>query len=173
MARGIRITYYLYEVKDRPIGEYARGIESGLDRFLRLVNPDEYTLLMNFREVLGSSEHAYVIELRDEVNRWFYLTKEVKDLEKPSAAYEYEVGKEKGLEVVFKEIAEGSAHKKWGVDKVSSVLQVILWGGFMLLGWLGYRNYEMAWMDNLLPLVLLLSGLIEGFRRGYKKKKKR
>ena len=173
MPRGIRIIYYIYEVRDRPIGEFVRGIEDKIGRFIRLVNPDEYTLLMNFKEVLGSSNEAYVIEVRDDVNRWFYLTREAEGLEKPKVAYEYEVGKEKGLEVVFKEIAEGSAHKTFGIDKFSALLQILLWGGFLILSYMGYKNDELELINGLLPLVILLSGAIEGIRRGYKKKKKR
>ncbi|NJE60834.1 hypothetical protein [Thermococcus sp. 21S7] len=172
MGKKIKIIYYLYEVKDEPLGSYAKVIESKLGRFRRLVNPDEYTLMANFRSILGASKEAYVIEIKNDLNRWFYLTRSAKGLEKPKVAYEYEVGKEEALEIVFKEIAEGRAHKKSGVDKFSAVLQLLLWGGFFLLSYMGYKNDELGWVNNFLPLVLLLSGLIEGFRRGYKKKKR-
>lgn len=172
MAKGIRILYYLYEVKDEPLGDYAKVIESKLGHFVRLVNPDEYTLMINFKSILGTSREAHVIEIRDDVSRWFYITEPTKGLEKPKAAYEYEVEKEEALEVVFKEIAEGRAHKGLGIDKFSAMLQLFLWGGFALLSYLGYKNDELGWINSFLPLVLLLSGLIEGFRRGYKKRKK-
>jgi hypothetical protein len=172
MARGVKIIYYLYEVKDKPLGDYAKGIESKLGRFVRLVNPDEYTLLTNFKGILKGSKEAYIIEIKNDLNRWFYLTKSAEGLKKPKIAYEYEVGKEEALETVFKEIAEGRAHRKANIDKFSAVLQVLLWGGFLLLSYLGYKNDELDWINSFLPLVLLLSGLIEGFRRGYKKRKR-
>ncbi len=172
MGRKIKVVYYLYEVKDEPLGNYAKAVESKLGRFVRLVNPDEYTLMTNFKSVLGASEKGYVIEIRNDLNRWFYLAKGVDGLEKPKAAYEYVIGKEEALEVVFREIAEGPAHGKLGVDKFSAVLQLLLWGGFLFLSYLGYKNDELEWINGFLPLVLLVSGLIEGFRRGYKKRKK-
>ncbi|WP_148882481.1 hypothetical protein [Thermococcus aciditolerans] len=172
MAQKIKIVYYLYEVKDEPLGNYAKAVESKLGRFVRLVNPDEYTLMTNFKSIPGTSKEAHVIEIRNDINRWFYLTKDANGLEKPKAAYEYEIGKEEALEAVFREIAEGSAHGKLGVDKFSAMLQLLLWGGFLLLSYLGYKNDELEWINSFLPLVLLLSGLIEGFRRGYKKRKK-
>ena len=172
MPRGIRVVYYMYEVEGS-IGEFVRGIEDKLGRFVRLVNPDEHTLLLNFKGMLGNSNGAYVIEVRNDVSRWFYLTEEADGLERPSVAYEYVVGKEKGLEVVFKEIADGSVHRAFGADGFFGVLQVLLWGGFLLLGYMGYRNDGMELAGGLLPLVILLSSAVEGIRRGYKKRERR
>ncbi len=172
MSKKVRVIYYLFEVQNQPISVYAKEIESHLKYFVRLVNSDEYTLFENSKSLLRNSKVLYIIELRDDVSRWFYLTTGVKGIEKPKVAYEYEIGKEKGLEAVLREIAEGKAHRKWGVNKISAALQIILWGGFFILGYFGYENDKTGWISNFLPLVFLISGMIEGFRRGYKKKQK-
>ncbi|WP_297438971.1 hypothetical protein [Thermococcus sp.] len=172
MAEKMKVIYYLFELRNQPMSAYAREMERHLKHFVRLVNPDEYSLFENSRGILRSSGKVYIIELRDELSRWFYIAPVVENIEKPEAAYEYEIGKEKGLEAVLREIAEGKAHRKWSVNKISTVLQIILWGGFFVLSYFGYKNDQAGWVSNLLPLVFLLSGLIEGFRRGYKKKKR-
>ena len=171
MARKMRVIYYLFEVQNQPISVYAKEIEGHLKYFIRLVNPDGYTLFENAKSILKTSNVIYVIELRDEVSRWFYLAPSLEGIERPRVAYEYEVGKEKGLEAVLWEIAEGKAHRTWSMNKISGILQAILWGGFLILSYIGYKNEQAGIISNLLPLVFLLSGLIEGFRRGYKKRR--
>ncbi len=173
MEGKIRVIYYLFKVQDQPIGTYAKEIEKHLKYFVRLVNPDEYTLFENSKSFLKNSRNLYIIELRDDISRWFYLTTELGTIKKPEVAYEYEVGTEQGLEAVFRGIAEGSTHGRSRVDTFLAVLQVLLWGGFLFLSYIGYKNEKFQWINNLfLPSVFILSGTIEGFRRGYKKRRK-
>lgn len=172
MTEKMKVIYYLFELRNQPVSAYAREMERHLKHFVRLVNPDEYSLFENSRSILRSSSKVYIIELRDDMNRWFYVAPAVENIEKPAVAYEYEIGKEKGLEAVLREIAEGKAHRRWSVNKISAALQTLLWGSFFLLSYFGYKNDQVGWINSLLPMVFLLSGLIEGFRRGYKKKKR-
>ncbi|WP_267886222.1 hypothetical protein [Thermococcus piezophilus] len=40
------------------------------------------------------------------------------------------------------------------------------------MSYLGYRNEELEKVSNYLPLILLISGTIEGRRKGYKRKRR-
>lgn len=91
---GKFIIYYLYKLTDEPISVRAKRFEEDLESYIRLVNPNDFTLLENARRLLKESKKIYVIKLSDGVSRWSYLTdKEFKWIEKPTLAYEYEVGK--------------------------------------------------------------------------------
>ncbi|ANF23116.1 hypothetical protein [Thermococcus piezophilus] len=91
---GKFIIYYLYKLTDEPISVRAKRFEEDLESYLLLVNPNDFTLLENTRRLLKESKKIYVIKLSNGVSRWSYLTdKEFKWIEKPTLAYEYEVGK--------------------------------------------------------------------------------
>jgi hypothetical protein len=72
--REKKLVYVLIKLKpEQMISEKAKELEGlfGEKSFNRVVNPDEYTLLMNAQNLFSKSNRLYVVELTDGMNRWF------------------------------------------------------------------------------------------------------
>ncbi|WP_297062125.1 hypothetical protein [Thermococcus sp.] len=83
--------------------------------------------------------------------------------------YEFLVSRESGLKNVAEEIL---GVKKSRFNTVINVVQAVLWGLAILLSYFGYKNDALNEVSSYVAFLFLLSGVIENFRRGYKKRER-
>jgi hypothetical protein len=154
--REKKLVYVLIKLKpEQMISEKAKELEGlfGEKSFNRVVNPDEYTLLMNAQNLFSKSNRLYVVELTDGMNRWFYLvpSEERIKFKNKDKYMVFLIKKDSALEEIFKKIAEGKLDKKGTFELVVTAVQVALGVLALVAGYMALENVvDLSQLSNIL-----------------------
>jgi|Deesub1362B_J571_1020462.scaffolds.fasta_scaffold00037_86 hypothetical protein len=170
-----KLVYVLIKIKEnKPISEEAKRIEEFLKErnlpFARIINSDEFTLMINVKKLFEKTSRVYIIELNDGISRWFYLTpsEERINFDKKDVLKIFILKKEDALEEILKRIASEKIKGKSKIERILDIVQLIL--GFSFF-WIAYISEEgVGEAINYLPAIFALIALIQGLKRGYKER---
>lgn len=170
-----KLVYVLIKIKEnKPISEEAKRIEEFLKKrnlsFVRVINSDEFTLMINLKKLFEKTSRVYIVELNDGISRWFYLTpsEERINFDKKDALKIFILKKEDALEEIIKRIASEKIKGKSKIERILDIVQLIL--GFSFF-WIAYISEEgVGEAINYLPAIFALIALIQGLKRGYKER---
>ncbi|WP_087035597.1 hypothetical protein [Thermococcus litoralis] len=174
--REKKLVYVLIKLKpEQMISEKAKELEELFKgkTFNRVVNPDEYTLLMNAQNLFSRSSRLYVVELTDEMNRWFYLvpSEERIKFKNKDKYMVFLIKKDSALEEIFKKIAEGKLSKMSTFEVVVTVIQVALGILTFLAGYLALENViDLSQLSNIVTFVLFFIFALQSIKKGYKRR---
>jgi len=156
MVKAKFVVHY-YELEDEA------ELRKTLKGYLTLFSPDLTTLTDALLQVSYSSPRITVVKTPKAI----YVAPGEYELE--GKAYEFLISTENGLRKVAEEIL---GVKKLKLDTVVNIIQAVLWGLALLLGYLGYKNDVLREVSSYMFFLLALSWAIENFRRGYKKRER-
>lgn len=170
-----KLVYVLIKIKEnKPISEEAKRIEEFLKKrnlsFVRVINSDEFTLMINVKKLFEKASRVYIVELNDGISRWFYLTpsEERINFDKKDALKIFILKKEDALGEIIKRIASEKIKGKSKIERILDIVQLIL--GFSFF-WIAYISEEgVGEAINYLPAIFALIALIQGLKRGYKER---
>lgn len=174
--REKRLVYVLIKLKpEQMISEKAKELEELFKgkTFNRVVNPDEYTLLMNAQNLFSKSNRLYVVELTDGMNRWFYLvpSEERIKFKNKDKYMVFLIKKDSALEEIFKKIAEGKLDKKGTFELVVTAVQVALGVLALVAGYMALENVvDLSQLSNIVTFVLFFIFALQSIKKGYKKR---
>ncbi|MCA6214742.1 hypothetical protein GQS78_10930 [Thermococcus bergensis] len=174
--REKKLVYVLIKLKpEQMISEKAKELEGlfGEKSFNRVVNPDEYTLLMNAQNLFSKSNRLYVVELTDGMNRWFYLvpSEERIKFKNKDKYMVFLIKKDSALEEIFKKIAEGKLDKKGTFELVVTAVQVALGVLALVAGYMALENVvDLSQLSNIVTFVLFFIFALQSIKKGYKKR---
>ncbi|WP_297556495.1 hypothetical protein [Thermococcus sp.] len=155
MVKAKFVVYYHELDKD--------NVKGTLRNYIALFSPDVEALKDALLQVAYSSPKITVVKTPKAV----YVAPG--EYELGGKVYEFLVSREGGLKNVAEEIL---GVKKSRFNTVINVVQAVLWGVAILLGYFGYKNDALNEVFSYVALLFLLSGVIENFKRGYKKRKR-
>jgi len=155
MVRARFIVHY-YELEDDD------GLRKRLRGYFTLFSPDVTVLTDALLQVSYTSPKITVVNTPKAI----YVAPGEYEIE--GKAYEFLVSSESGLRKVAEEIL--GAEKRFTLDTVANVLQAALWGLVVLLGYFGYKNDALRDVSSYMMVFIVLSWVIENFRKGYKKR---
>ncbi|WP_456421281.1 hypothetical protein [Thermococcus sp.] len=153
----------LYFVTSFPEVEVRRLLKT----YVVLLHPDVDTLTDALLQASFQDRRITVIRTSEGI---IYVAPGEYRIENEEKSYEFIVGKEEGLRKVAEEIL--GVKSKWGLNTIVNVIQGILWGMAVLLGYLGYKNDAFKDVSSYMMIILVASWLLENFRRGYKKRER-
>ncbi len=174
--REKKLVYVFIKLKpEQMISEKAKELEGlfGEKSFNRVVNPDEYTLLMNAQNLFSKSNRLYVVELTDGMNRWFYLvpSEERIKFKNKDKYMVFLIKKDSALEEIFKKIAEGKLDKKGTFELVVTAVQVALGVLALVAGYMALENVvDLSQLSNIVTFVLFFIFALQSIKKGYKKR---
>ena len=157
MVRAKFVIHYYEVEKDDP--ELRRTLKG----YLGIFSPDVDTLSDALLQASFQSSKITVVKTPKAI----YVAPGEYEIE--GKAYEFLISSENGLRKVAEEIL---GVKRLKLDTVVNIVQAALWGLAILLGYLGYKNDALNEVSSYMALLFLLSGAIENFRRGYKKRER-
>lgn len=173
---GRKLVYVLIKLKpDQLISEKAKEIEELFKgkTFNRVVNPDEYTLLMNAQNLFSRASRLYVVELTDEMNRWFYLvpSEERIKFKNKDKYMVFLVKKDSALEEIFKKIAEGKLAKRSTFEMIVTAIEAALGILTFVAGYLALENViDISQLSNIVTFVLFFIFALQSIKKGYRKR---
>jgi|GEM_PF-6228618 len=159
-------------VKEKFVVRYFVMDSSSLDvkglarSYVALPSPDVESLYWALYQVLASSGKATVIKMPGNT---YYVVEGIHLIKNAKESYEFIISREKGIKQVAEEIL---GVKRLKLDRVVNIVQAVLWGLAVLLGYLGYKNDALHEVSSYMMVLLALSWVIENFRRGYKKRER-
>lgn len=171
-----KLVYVLIKLKpEQMISEKAKELEELFKgkTFNRVVNPDEYTLLMNAQNLFSRSSRLYVVELTDEMNRWFYLvpSEERIKFKNKDKYMVFLIKKDSALEEIFRKIAEGKLAKRSTFEVVVTVIEVALGILTFVAGYLALENViDLSQLSNIVTFVLFFIFALQSIKKGYKRR---
>ncbi|EHR78105.1 hypothetical protein OCC_04585 [Thermococcus litoralis DSM 5473] len=174
--REKKLVYVLIKLKpEQMISEKAKELEELFKgkTFNRVVNPDEYTLLMNAQNLFSRSSRLYVVELTDEMNRWFYLvpSEERIKFKNKDKYMVFLIKKDSALEEIFKKIAEGKLAKRSTFELVVTAIEVALGILTFVAGYLALENViDLSQLSNIVTFVLFFIFALQSIKKGYKRR---
>jgi len=134
--------------------------------YVALPSPDVESLYWALYQMLASSGKATVIKIPGDI---YYVVEGLHLIKNAKESYEFIISREKGIKQVAEELL---GVKKLKLDRVVNIVQAVLWGLTVLLGYLGYKNDALRDVSSYMMVLIALSWAIENFRRGYKKRKR-
>ncbi|KPU62651.1 hypothetical protein EP1X_07275 [Thermococcus sp. EP1] len=171
-----KIVYVLIKVKqDQLISEKAKELEELFKgkTFNRVVNPDEYTLLMNAKNLFAKAYKIYVVELTDEMNRWFYFlpSEERISFKNKDKFLVFQVKKDEALEEIFRKMVEGKLTKRSTFEVVLSAIQVGLGLLSFIAGYLAFENIiDISQLGNIITFAIFFIVALQSIKKGYKRR---
>jgi|GEM_PF-777063 len=171
-----KLVYVLIKLKpDQLISEKAKELEELFREktFNRVVNPDGYTLLMNAQNLFSRSNRLYVVELTDEMNRWFYLVPSegrigLKNKDKYTV---FLIKKDSALEEIFKKIAEGRIAKRSRFELILTTIEVALGILALVAGYLALENViNISEFTNIVTFVVFFIFALQSIKKGYRRR---
>ncbi|USS40585.1 hypothetical protein NF865_09865 [Thermococcus aggregans] len=171
-----KLVYVLIKLKpDQLISEKAKEVEELFrgKTFNRVVNPDEYTLLMNAQNLFSKANRLYVVELTDGMNRWFYLvpSEERIKFKNRDKYIVFLIKKDSSLEEIFKKIAEGKIDKKSTFEVVLTVIEAVLGILAFVAGYLALEDViDFSQLSNIVTFVLFFIFALQSIKKGYRKR---
>jgi hypothetical protein len=157
MVKAKFVVYY-YELDDEC------ELRKTLRNYITLFSPDVDALTDALLLASYSNPKVTVVKTPDAI----YIAPGEYRMDNAEKSYEFLVGKEAGLRRVTEEIL--GVESRWNVNTLANILQGILWGTALILGYLGYKNDAFNEVSSYMMLVLVTSWLLENFRKGYKKR---
>ncbi|HDD31362.1 MAG TPA: hypothetical protein ENF72_01890 [Thermococcus litoralis] len=171
-----KLVYVLIKLKpDQLISEKAKELEELFREktFNRVVNPDGYTLLMNAQNLFSRSNRLYVVELTDEMNRWFYLvpSEERIGLKNKDKYMVFLIKKDSALEEIFKKIAEGRIAKRSRFELILTAIEAALGILALVAGYLALENViEISEFTNIVTFVVFFIFALQSIKKGYRRR---
>ncbi|MCD6188936.1 MAG: hypothetical protein J7J97_01885 [Thermococcus sp.] len=171
-----KLVYVLIKLKpDQLISEKAKELEEIFrgKTFNRVVNPDEYTLLMNAQNLFSRSNRLYVVELTDEMNRWFYLvpSEERIKFKNKDKYMVFLIKKDSSLEEIFKKIAEGRIAKRTTFELILTAIEAALGILTFVAGYLALENViDISQLSNIVTFVLFFIFALQSIKKGYRRR---
>jgi len=171
-----KLVYVLIKLKpDQLISEKAKELEELFREktFNRVVNPDGYTLLMNAQNLFSRSNRLYVVELTDEMNRWFYLvpSEERIGLKNKDKYMVFLIKKDSALEEIFKKIAEGRIAKRSRFELILTTIEVALGILALVAGYLALENViNISEFTNIVTFVVFFIFALQSIKKGYRRR---
>ena len=171
-----KLVYVLIKVKpDQLISEKAREVEEIFKgkTFNRVVNPDGYTLLMNAQNLFSKSSRIYVVELTDEMNRWFYLvpSEERIKFKNKDKYMVFLIKKDSALEEIANKMVEGKLTKKSTFELVLTAIEVALGLLTFVAGYLAFENViDISQLSNIVAFVFFFIFALQSIKKGYRRR---
>ncbi|CAI1494026.1 MULTISPECIES: hypothetical protein [Thermococcus] len=153
------VRYFVLDSRDVDVRKLA-------GTYIALPSPDVESLYWALYQILMSESSATVIKTPEDI---YYVAEGAHVIKNAKESYEFVIRRENGLRRVAEEIL---GVKRLKLDTVVNIVQAALWGLAILLGYLGYKNDALNEVSSYMALLFLLSGVIENFRRGYKKRER-